>query len=281
MDNHAPDRAAARSQTNHSLKVGLALGCLAMAVTACGGPSTEQLAQTIVAETAAAPTVTPPPSDTPLPSDTPTPSATPLPPTETPTITPTPGPVRFEDDFSNDEGNWLECTGCEWREGSLVMGPYPPGADVQAMRTLCLPCGEHSFLRVAVDVTHVSGQTDRGYGLVFRNTDDELWDFEISPLFLLTVGYRYEYRSRLWELINPNIQQLISGLVRPGKATNHLEVLIEPTGSHTADIYFRVNDRNAFVLFNRAVEPGQVGLVVGFHSVEVAFDNFEFEELEP
>jgi hypothetical protein len=147
----------------------------------------------------------------------------------------------------------------------------------------CIPCGEAEYFRVAVDVQHFSGQTDRGYGLFFWGNDQGFAYYEISPLFLLTLAGQYDYSTRRFELLNPNVDQILTGLIRPGQATNRMEILVEPlsTSIGLANIRFRVNDKTAFLLYNRTVEPGRVGFGVGFHSIEVAFDNFEFEPLEP
>jgi hypothetical protein len=257
---------------------------LALSIGACSaGPGTdpEALARTMVAGTAAAASPTPRPTGTKAPSLTPTSSPTAPPPTATSTATPEPGPIVFADDFGEQTDEWLNCRTCEWTNGVLRMGPFPPSATLDRSSTICGPCGDSSYFRLAVDVTHVEGQTDRGYGLGFWWGEEELWAFEISPLFLLTLGVRYEIPNDLFELTNPNPDQLLSGLVRPGYATNRLEIIVQPAGVESADIYYRVNGKNAFVLYNKPRHSGQVGLVVGFHSIQVAFDNFEFEELEP
>ncbi len=237
------------------------------------------------AEPTATDTPAPPPTDTPAPTDTQTPTEapthTPLPPTETPTLTPTPGPIVFQDDFSGQSGDWLDCVDCEWEGGALLMGPYSPTQALGGVYTVCGPCGTPTFFRMAVDATFDDGQTDRGYGLVFQITEDHFLDLEISPLFLTSFGWEYDRQFETWSLSNPNIEQVFSGLVKPGRATNRLEIEVVPSGQSRADVYYKVNGRNAFVLFNRPVEAGQVGLIVGWHSLSVAFDNFEFEEIEP
>ncbi len=196
-------------------------------------------------------------------------------------MTPTPGPIVFFDDFAEDRGNWLDCANCEWQDGALLMGPYTPSQALAGVYTVCGPCGTLTFFRMAVDATFSEGQTDRGYGLAFQITEDQFLDLEISPLFLTTIGWKYDRQLEEWEVSNPNIEQVFTGLVKAGRATNRLEIVVEPIGSGRADVYYKVNGRNAFVLFNRRVEPGQVGLIVGWHSLSVAFDNFEIEEIEP
>lgn len=253
---------------------------LVLALLACGlGPSAEELAETLVAETeqiepAALPTE--PPSALP-----PTETASP-PPTNTPTPTPDPRPRSLSDGFEADEGNWEGCRGCRWEDGAVHMGPYAPSLPPVEMIAWCIPCGEAEYFHLAVDARHFSGQTDRGYGLFFWGTDQGFTYYEISPLFLLTLAGEYDYATRRFELLNPNVDQILSGLIRPGQATNRIEVMVEPSTSSTglADVRFRANDKTAFLLYNRVVEPGRVGFGVGFHSIEVAFDNFDFEPIE-
>ena len=68
----------------------------------------------------------------------------------------------------------------------------------------------------------------------------------------------------------------------PGAATNHIEVIVKPTSSAgSADMYIRINNKTLTVLYGQKAEPAQVGLALGWHSVGAAFDNWEFEELEP
>jgi len=188
--------------------------------------------------------------------------------------------VSFQDDFSVDAGRWQECRGCTWDDGVLLMGPYAPAMNPEGMLAVCLPCGTPTYFRLSVDVSHVEGQTDRGYGIIYAKTEDEFSIYEISPLFLLTLAARYDLRLDSWELLNPNVDQLLTGLVRPGKAINRLELRVEPAGPGTANYFFRINDKTAFVLYAKPASPGQVGLGIDSHAVQVGFDNFELEEID-
>jgi hypothetical protein len=112
-------------------------------------------------------------------------------------------------------------------------------------------------------------------------TRQAMLTYEISPLYLFTIGLRYKMAYQSARILNLSWQQVLSGLVRPGHQINRIEIKMSPTGPATADWYFRVNDRNAFVLSNQPVEPGGAGLIMDSFAVRAAFDNFEFEEIVP
>lgn len=114
------------------------------------------------------PTFTPTMTFTPTSTETPTLTPSPIP-TDTPTITPTPGPFSFQDDFSQPEGlSHYTCNQCKIEDGRLLFGPFPPQDNLgeQFSMVMCMECGQHTYYRVSVDVTYVSGPTDRFYGIV-------------------------------------------------------------------------------------------------------------------
>jgi len=259
---------------------------LVFAVLACqvGGPSAQEAAETMVAETAAAASPTPlPPTETPVP---PTETITPtLPPTETPTITPsaTPsGPLVFSDDFSADNKNWKGCTNCRWQDGVLLMGPYKARGDGydQADSAICIACGKKTYFRMAVDVTFVEGFTDRLYGLLIGEGKKYMTYLGISPLQFAVIA-RYDYNKEYWDLINASKENVYNKLVKPGKLVNRLEIIMSPSGSGQADLTMKLNGTVSFVAYKIAVEPAEVGLYLDWHSIGVAYDNFEFEEIVP
>ncbi len=259
---------------------------LAFAVLACqvGGPSAQEAAETMVAETAAAASPTPlPPTETPVP---PTETITPtLPPTKTPTITPTAtpsGPLVFSDDFSADNKNWKGCVGCRWQDGVLLMGPYEvkgEGTD-QSHTTICIPCGKKSYYRIAVDATFVDGFTDRLYGLLVGDSKKYITYVGISPLQIAVLA-RGDYEKGYYDLLNASTENVFSKLVRPGKLVNRIEIIVSPAGAGSADFTMKINGAVSYVATNLPVEPSEVGLYLDWHSVGAAFDNFEFEEIVP
>ena len=256
------------------------------------GPSTEELEATAAAETLAATQLTPAPTNTPAPSDTPAPTATPLPtntplptstptdtppPIDTPTASPTPGPITFKDDFSSKSGAWSECKECVWEDGVLYMGPYPAKDSVEAYFAYCDDCGTPTYYRMSVDAKYIEGPTDRGYGLLIRQTDEYIYDFEITT-WQVAGGWIYDLDTHMWDALSG---WKFTGLLKPGRAENHIEVVVQPDQSGQADIFLKINGKTFFVAFGRKAEPGRVGLAVGFHSIGVIFDNFEFEEIWP
>ncbi|MCG2786389.1 MAG: hypothetical protein L6461_14950 [Anaerolineae bacterium] len=259
---------------------------LIFSVLACqvGSPSAQEVAETMVAETAAAASPTPlPPTETPVP---PTETITPtLPPTETPTITPTAtssGPLVFSDDFSADNKNWKGCVGCRWQDGTLLMGPYDPkgeGYD-QAHYTICVSCGKKTYFRLAVDATFAEGFTDRFYGILIGEGKQYQTIVGISPLQYAILA-RLDYSKGFWNLLNASTENVNNQHVKPGKLTNRIEIIMSPAGAGQADLTMNLNGIVSFVTYKIPAEPAEVGLYLDWHSVGVAYDNFVFEEIVP
>lgn len=196
--------------------------------------------------------------------------------TETATVTATPGPVVFTDDFSEVSHSWLGCEVCDLWNGSLQIGPYPESAAYQQQAVFCGPCGEVTHYRMAVDVTFKEGVSDRGFGLLLRLNEDSLVPLEITPWQTVAV-WKADFDLQEWELLNGQF----SGLVQPNDQTNHLEVVVAPSASGTkSDFFVKVNDRTPFVVYNQPADPGLVGLTLFGHAQSVLFDNFEFETEE-
>lgn len=264
----------------------LSIFVLVFAVSACqsGGPSAQEMAETMVAETAAAASPTPlPPTETPIP---PTATITPtLPPTETPTITLTPtpeGPLVFNDDFSVDNKNWKGCSNCRVQDGVLLMGPYDARGDGydQSDSAICVACGKKTYFRMAVDVTFVEGFTDRLYGLLIGEGKKYQTMVGISPLQFALIA-RYDYQKQKWDIINASTENVYNQHVKPGKLVNRIEIVMSPAGAGQADLTMKLNGIVSFVAYKIDAEPAEVGLYLDWHSIGVAYDNFEFEELVP
>jgi hypothetical protein len=249
-----------------------------------GGPSAEEVAATMIAETAAAASPTPLPSETPLPTSTftpePTATAT-LPPTETPTITPTPGPVVFNDDFSAKDTKAWDCTGCRWEAGALFAGPYKVNGDTseQAHLIFCKACGKATYYRIAVDATFADGYTDRLYGLLVGKGKKYMTILGISPMQFALLARREGIND--WSVLNASGENVFNKLIKAGKLPNRLEVIVKPAGGGSADITMMLNGKVSFVATNVAVELSEVGFYFDWHSVGASFDNFEYEELVP
>ncbi|PKN94568.1 MAG: hypothetical protein CVU44_05655 [Chloroflexi bacterium HGW-Chloroflexi-6] len=244
------------------------------------GQSPEDIAATMMAETAAAASPTPVPSETPQPTSTNTPlppTKTPLP-SATPTLTATPGPFTYADDFSvENKKAWGPCAQCEWVDGTLVVGPFEPGSNPGESLNfvLCIVCGEHSYYRMSVDVTFIDGQVDRFFGVVGPVTDDHIFYTGISPWQIYTIR-DYDYEAGVLR----RLAQENSSVVAPSTQTNHLEIEVKPASDGASDIYFTLNGKNVYILYGQSSVPSFVGLGMSFHSVTVAYDNFMYEETE-
>ena len=246
-----------------------------------GEGAPQNVVATYVAQTAAAqqqppsPTHTLPPTDTSTPTNTPPPSDTPMP---TNTNTPT-GPVTFSDDFSTNSGAWSNCDVCEWTNGTLLMGPYAPKSNTEADYAICDPCGIVQYYVMSVEVTFVDGQSDRGYGLLLNLTDRVQMDVELTS-WQVWGSWIYDRKGGTgW---SPITGWDLTGIMNPSYGTNEIEVRVEPTNrANTATLSFKINGTVIRVVYNWQIEPGNVGLVMGFHSIQAAFDNFYFQEIEP
>lgn len=259
--------------------------------------SAENLAQTMVAETAAAASPTSPPTHTAIPTSTPTETATCTPtatstftpspePTSTPTITPIPGPILIDDDFSTDNHLFSGCTICGVDHGVYTLGPFGDSNSLTGFKAVCDACGTPEFYKMSVDATFVDGASDRGFGLFLRDTDglrqsnDKFWSFEIMT-WQTSVIWEYDYRFSSWDIVNKSIESVLLSYVKAGKATNNLEVIIQPTSNGVnADIFFKINGKTFYAQYNQPAIEGRVGLYVAWFNIEVAFDNFHFEEIE-
>ncbi len=251
-------------------------------LTACqpAGPSAKDLAATAVADTAntaeAAPptaTDTPAPTETPLPSPTVTVTAT-----ITPTSTPS-GPLTFEDDFSKENKDAWQCTQCKWESGAFVLGPYDPGTNlVNSLNyNVCKACGAHTYYHFKVEANFMEGQVDRFFGVIAGIVEKKGAIYVgISPW-----GY---YSIRDYNLENIGVKELAfkqSGIVVASRGTNIFEVDAKPGSKGTVDYYFTLNGKRLYVLSGKPAVPSMVGLGMSFHAVTVAYDNFEYEEVEP
>jgi hypothetical protein len=257
--------------------------CLTALLAACGQTGTtdeispEQLAETIVAKTAAAGITISEPTEVPAAA----PTGTEVPPTDTPLPepTPTPGLIVFNDDFSGDSGQWGECAECEWVSGALVMGPYPSSIYADAYYAICEACGMASNYRMSVDVTFAEGASDRGFGLLVAETDDYVVTFEIATWQVAGL-FKYEPARGAWSeyygwAYKPSV-------INPGRGTNQIEVIVQDSRvAGKSDITLKINGKTLTVYSGIKVDPTRVGLELGWHSIGVVFDNFEFEELEP
>lgn len=212
-------------------------------------------------------------SPTPEPTSTPVPTATPI-----PTATVTPGPLVIEDDFSKDVGRWVECKECFVANGVLYMGPFPSADSAEGYTVICKDCGVVDEYKMEVDVTYVSGASDRGFGLVLWEDDGYYIDLEITTWQTYGVWFYDKDKGKSWNawyyLLDKPFKQ--SGNIRAGKLTNRIAVEVENRGGQRLAT-ISVNGKTLQNNLELKVGPGWVGFVVGLHSLGVSFDNFYFE----
>lgn len=212
-------------------------------------------------------------SPTPEPTSTPVPTATTI-----PTATATPGPLVIEDDFSKDVGRWVECKECLVTSGALYMGPFPAVDSAEGYTVICKDCGVVDEYKMEVDVTYVSGASDRGFGFVLWENDGYYIDLEITTWQTYGVWFYDKDEGKSWNawyyIMDKPTKR--SGNIRAGKLTNRIAVEVENRGGErlaTISVNGKVLQSN----LELKVGPGRVGLVVGLHSLGVSFDNFYFE----
>jgi hypothetical protein len=230
------------------------------------------------------PTAIPPtdtPTETPLPTATSTATQTQVPTdTSTPTITPTPGPLKITDDFAKKSNIWGPCPGCEWKNGKLYVGPYHYNdAKDNFYRVVCEACGEPIFYRVGVTVQFIEGSgLDRGFGLLVHDSETRMLDLEITT-GLMNVFFEYNYSTNRWRsMIDPD--RIFGAKLFPSYEENKLEVVAKPSNTKgMVDYEIIINHSTAYYLWSQKLEPGWVGLVVGWHGIGVSFDDFMFEDL--
>jgi outer membrane murein-binding lipoprotein Lpp len=198
---------------------------------------------------------------------------TPLPPTITPTPTVTPGPIIIQDDFSTDNGRWVDCGQCKIENGGLHMGPYPISNDGGGYIAICNDCGQPGNYKMGVDATFVDGYTDRGFGLVLREQNGSYLDVEITT-WQYYGAWIFDNDKKQWGAFFTDGWKP-TGSLNPSAQTNRLETeLVSKDGKDTITI--RINGDVVSTITSDTFS-GRVGLVVGLHSLGVIFDNFYFE----
>lgn len=229
-----------------------------------------------VGPTAAPPTAAPVIQPTAVPPTVAPPTAVPptaVPPTDTPvpTITPTPGPVVVDDDFSTDTGRF-KCDKCVISGGELTIGPFPMVDSYKPFAALCSDCGTVSNYKMSADIWYVEGNSSFGYGLVLRDDQKENVYLAISSWLVYNV-FRFGPSAGGgwgWETLIGNWAK--GGLVA-GRGINSVEVLMQDSA-----LSITING-NLSRIVDLPGGSGQVGLYVSNWETGAGFDNFHFEEL--
>ena len=196
-------------------------------------------------------------------------------PTLAPNATPTSGPVVVDDDFAGDVGRWRDCPQCIISQGSMYMGPYPAVDSARGYMAICADCGVVETYKMAVDVTYMSGASDRGFGLVLWEDNGNYIDFEISTWKTYAVWLYDKNQGDSWQAWTAVLPITLSSAVRPGRLSNHLDAVVSMQNGKKM-MAVNINGR-AVQSTQLKGGSGHVGLVVGLHSIGVAFDNFHFE----
>lgn len=237
-----------------------------------------EMAATYVAQTESAreavaeeATEEPAATETFTPTTSPTVTATP---TQAPTATPE-GPLSIDDDFSSQKGIWAECEFCSVKENEMRMGPFPVSHAFQQNWAICDPCGMVTTYTVTVDVRFIEGPSERGFGLVLGLNPDGFYTFEVTPWQTVDL-WHLDFEAGEWEWVNGTF----AGAVRTGNQYNSLRLEASENSAGRIDYSLGVNGSTPLVIFNRAVDPGWLGLTLYGHAVEVRFDNFSFETEE-
>lgn len=130
-----------------------------------------------------------------------------------------------------------------------------------------------------MDVTFAEGYGDRGFGLLIYQTDNDRMDLEITT-FQTSLIWKYDKNSKLWTRMRTSPDLFLNWSVKPGTTTNRLEVDAKPNWTAgITDYYIKINGKTSIILYGQPSTSGKVGLVVGWHTIGVTFDNFEYEEL--
>lgn len=157
------------------------------------------------------------------------------------------------------------------------MGPYPTEMTGKAYFAICDECGTATNYKMSVDTWFIEGASDRGFGLLLRENDGSFIDIEVSTWQVYGV---WNYDATVptgqfpWSAITDG---WVEGWLKPGRAVNHVDVIMKTEGGKTT-LTVTINDKGGRTLDVES-GSGNVGLLVGMHSLGVAFDNFHFEEL--
>ncbi len=263
-----------------SIKKLILFAMILVVLTGCqSGPSAQDQAATMVAQTA----VAVPPTETPAPVPTETQVPPTITPTSAPTLSPTPsGPLKISDDFSSKSDIWGKCDKCEWKDGKLYFGPFEPRGDGidQIFAIVCEACGEHTYFRIAADLTFASGVAgDRTFGVGLVEPGKFYGGTGISPS-KIGILEAYDFTTSDW---TGSGWKKFSA-VKPGTVTNRVEFAAKPNASGGVDYSAIVNGKT-IVLLSNVIKRSSTGLkpsiYLGWHSVGITIDNFEYEEIAP
>lgn len=210
-----------------------------------------------------------PPTPTKAATKTPTPSPTrPPTPTFTPTLTPVPGPLLYEEDFTDATNGWWTSTDTNYevayRGGEYVFDVFKDDYSVWSW-------GGKYFEDFVLDVEagQLDGPDQNSYGVTFRFQDsDNFYRFSISG------SGQYAVHRKLdgdWEALVPWTD---SPVINAGAEWNSLRLVCQ--GPY---VNFYVNNVHLADVTDSTFLGGDIGFYVstdeGASDLEVAFDNLK------
>ncbi len=173
------------------------------------------------------------------------------------------GKLLFHEDFDNNNVNWWTGSGVVQEEGDingeLDMVTHEPD---HAFSSSCTLCSTPNDFYLQTDVRYVQGQTDYGYGLIYRSTVNlsSFYAFLISPDGYYLVA---RYDGKWTNLIDWTESPLIQ---KEGK--NQLGVWCR--GSRCE---FYINSTRVNAVNDSALNGLFMGVRVDHNDLEGAFDN--------
>jgi hypothetical protein len=198
------------------------------------------------------------------------PTPSPLPPTATARIVPTatPGPLVIYDSFDVKGTRWKGCARCAYDDGELLVGPYEPSDGPAGFPLVCSDCGSLTDYDMAVDARFVDGYGDRGYGLLLRydSGTGRYLDLELTTLQVYG-AWGFDPPTVTWSAMDRG--WFYAPAMFPSYQSNHIEVR-----ARGSKLQVDLNGVTVHVYEDFPSGPAEVGLIVGFHSIQAAFDNF-------
>jgi hypothetical protein len=185
----------------------------------------------------------------------------------------------IKDDFSTKSDIWGACDKCEWKDHRLYFGPFSPRGEGinQIFAIVCEACGEHAYFRMAADLTFADGVAgDRTFGV----------GLTIPEQFYAGTGIAtsqfggleaFDFGTNKWT----GSKFKLYGAIKPGVATNRVEFAAKPNSAGGTDYYAIVNGKTIVVLSNITDRSTKLkpAIYLGWHSVGIIVDNFEYEEI--
>lgn len=175
------------------------------------------------------------PDTTPTPRNNPTEAATELPtptyPTAEPTVIISNYTGAFEDDFSENLGNFAPQS-FVLRDSGLVMGPFESCALTSAQFpvgcvAVCVACGQPAVYNITVDTNFYDGVSDRFFGVILRFVDENGDQAIDDGDYVL--GWVYNAFQGVWRLYEHDPEKVANWLILEEGQANMPDGIRQPT----------------------------------------------------